>query len=166
MSGESKLALAEEPELFERANAFAAAATARLRSLLGPDAEITHVGATAVPNCLTKGDVDIVVRVDRVAFSTALAALDAHYEKNIGSPRDDRFASYTDETGAFPLGIQLVVRGSEYDSFKDFSDRLRASETLRASYNALKRSFVGADMETYRKAKADFIARTLAGTTR
>lgn len=161
MRAEPKLTLAEQPDLFERTNAFANSAIARLQSLLGPDMEIAHVGATAIPGCLTKGDVDLVVRVGPGSFANARAILDEHFEKNLGSPREDYFASYVDETGTFPLGIQLVVRGSEFDSFQKFSDLLRRSETLRVSYNALKQSFVGADMATYRTAKARFIERTL-----
>lgn len=162
MSGEGKFMLAEPSGLFERANALAEAAIARLRSLLGPEAEITHVGATAVPGCVTKGDVDLVVRIDEASYLPARAILDQHYEQNLGSPRDGSFASFADETGAFPLGIQLVVRGSEYDDFQRFSDQLRQSEELLTSYNALKRSFVGADMGTYRKAKAEFIEQILS----
>jgi len=163
VSAEPKLKLAEQPDLFERANAFADSTIARLRSLLGPDTEIAHVGATAIPGCVTKGDVDLVVRVELASFEDARAVLDNHFEKNIGSPRENHFSSFVDETGTFPLGIQLVVRGSEFDSFQRFSDLLRHSEELRASYNALKRSFVGSDMDTYRKAKTQFIERTLTG---
>lgn len=162
MSDEPKLALAEQPDLFERANAFADAAIARLQSLLGAETDISHVGATAVPGCATKGDVDLVVHVEPQEYLSARAVLDQHFEKNLGSPRDGDFASFADNNGAFPLGIQLVVRGSAYDTFQKFSEQLRRSGELRASYNALKRSFVGADMDTYRKAKAEFIERTLA----
>jgi len=166
VSQQNKLTLAEQPGLFERANAFANAAIARLQSLLGPETEISHVGATAVPGCITKGDVDLVVHVGSHEYLSARAILDQHFEKNVGSPRDDCFASFADDTGSFPLGIQLVVRGSEYDNFRSFSDQLRQSDELRAAYNALKRSFVGAEMDDYRKAKADFIEETLARTAR
>ncbi|HZJ12897.1 MAG TPA: GrpB family protein [Methyloceanibacter sp.] len=166
MSQQNKLTLAEQPGLFERANAFAEAAIERLQSLLGPESEIFHVGATSVPGCITKGDVDLVVRVEADRYRAARAILDEHYDKNLGSPRDDRFASFADETGTFPLGVQLVTRGSEYDTFQRFTDQLRRSDELRASYNALKRSFVGAEMDDYRKTKADFIEETLVRAAR
>jgi GrpB-like predicted nucleotidyltransferase (UPF0157 family) len=162
MSAEPKLSLADSSELFEAANAFADAVVARLKSLLGEDVEIRHIGATAVPGCLTKGDVDIVVRADTANFAGTRERLDAHYEKNLGSPRDESFASYTDGTQRFPLGIQLVLRGSKHDNFHQFTERLRQSGKLLAAYNALKRDYAGADMETYRAAKAEFIARALA----
>ena len=162
MSAEPKLSLADSPNLFEEAHAFADTVAARLRSLLGDHVEIHHVGATAVPGCLTKGDVDIVVRADAANFAALRERLDAHYEQNLGSPRDATFASYTDESQGFPLGIQLVARGSEHDNFHQFTQRLRQSGTLLAAYNALKRAYIGADMETYRAAKADFISRALS----
>jgi len=162
VSPEPKLTLAEQPDLFKRADAFADSAIARLRFLLGPDMEIAHVGATAISDRLTKGDVDLVVHVEPAAFGDVRAILDKHFEKNLGSPREANFASYVDETGTFPLGIQLVVRGSRFDNFRKFTELLRQSESLRASYNALKQSFVGSDMEIYRTAKAKFIEQALA----
>ena len=164
MNGGQTLRLAESPGLFVEANEFAEAVVAQLRSILGPAGEINHIGATAVPGCLTKGDVDLAVRVEKADFASLRAILDQHYPKNLGSPRDDSFASYTDDSGALPLGIQLVVRGSEHDNFHRFTQRLLQSDELRAAYNALKRSFAGADMEAYREAKAEFIARTLGAT--
>jgi GrpB-like predicted nucleotidyltransferase (UPF0157 family) len=162
VSRDKKFILADSPEMFEEANAFADAAAEQLRSILGPEVEIRHIGATAVPGCLTKGDVDLAVRVDQASFASVRAILDKHYAKNLESPRDDSFASYADDTGAIPLGIQLVVRSSEHDTFNRFLGRLKQSDVVLASYNALKRSLSGADMEIYRQAKADFIARTLA----
>jgi GrpB-like predicted nucleotidyltransferase (UPF0157 family) len=162
MSAEPKLSLADSSELFEEANAFADAVIARLRSLLREAVEIRHIGATAVPGCLTKGDIDIVVRADAANFAAVRERLEAHYEKNLGSPRDESFASYSDGSARFPLGIQLVLRGSEHDNFHSFTDRLTQSEKLLAAYNALKRDYAGADMDTYRAAKGQFISRALA----
>ncbi|RZK79230.1 MAG: hypothetical protein EOO66_30345, partial [Methylobacterium sp.] len=42
-----------------------------LEIVLPLETEILHVGATAIPGCLTKGDLDIVVRVERQAFAIA-----------------------------------------------------------------------------------------------
>lgn len=162
MSGDKEFKLADAAQLFEQANNFADAMIAQLQDLLGFHAAISHVGATSIPGCLTKGDVDLVIRVEPKAFPAARSAMDERYVKNLGSPRDRNFASYTDDSGPFPLGVQLVVRGSEYDTFHRFADNLRRSQPLLESYNALKRSHEGADMEAYRKAKANFIERTLA----
>ena len=49
----------------------------RLIRLLPTGSEIMHVGATAIADCLTKGDLDVMVRVDAEEFSEAELALDA-----------------------------------------------------------------------------------------
>ena len=164
MSSESKLSLNGSPQLFERAHAFADAVGARLRAILGEDVEIRPVGATSVPGCLTKGDVDIVVRTEAARFASLRDILDAQFDKNLGSPRDENFASYADDSQEFPLGIQLVVTGTQHDNFHSFTHRLRQSDELLASYNDLKRSFSGSEMEAYRKAKAEFIGQHLGET--
>ena len=46
----------------------------RLAAALPEAARIHHIGATAVPGCLTKGDLDIVVRVEGRDFAKAEAA--------------------------------------------------------------------------------------------
>ncbi len=50
---------------------------AGLRVLL-PEAELDHIGATAVPGALTKGDLDILVRVSPPAFPAAVEVLKQH----------------------------------------------------------------------------------------
>ncbi len=148
--------------LAETAEREAAAIIPELRQRLPAGVEILHVGATSVSGCLTKGDLDLVVRVDAPDFQAARDALDSAYCKNLGSPRDDTFASYAIEGRSLPVGIQLVVRGSALDDFHSFWERLRASPQLKDEYNALKRQWDGGDMEQYRAAKSDFIRRANA----
>ena len=111
---------------------------------------------------LTKGDLDLVVRIDGGDSPAARDALDASCSKNLGSVRDDSFASYAVEGRRLPVGVQLVVRGSTYDQFHVFWERMRASPSLREDYNALKRQWEGRDMEAYRAAKDAFIDGVLA----
>ena len=40
-----------------------------------PAAEIEHVGSTSIRGALTKGDLDLLVRVDAAGFAAAAAAL-------------------------------------------------------------------------------------------
>ncbi len=56
-----------------------------------PFADIQHVGSTTIPNSLTKGDLDIQVRVPFEQFPTAVQALEALYEVNKGSGKTDFF---------------------------------------------------------------------------
>lgn len=46
---------------------------ARVAELI-PGAEIEHVGSTSIPGALTKGDVDLLVRVEQADLSGAIAA--------------------------------------------------------------------------------------------
>ncbi len=67
-----------------------------LAAILLPAADIRHIGATAVPGCLTKGDLDIVVRVSDEAFKEADAALASNYVSNEGSIRTNSFSALED----------------------------------------------------------------------
>ena len=141
-------------ELFERV-------VARIRPLLPASADIRHIGATAVPGCLTKGDLDIVVRVEATNFRAADAALAAHFARNTGSTHSDTFSSFESASAIPHVGIQLTVIGAQNDFFHTFAEALRRDPDLLARYNALKRAFDGQPMEVYRAAKSTFIEHVL-----
>ncbi|HZI91378.1 MAG TPA: GrpB family protein [Thermoleophilaceae bacterium] len=63
-----------QAEIRQAADSAAAEHSRRILERL-PGAEINHVGATAVPGALTKGDVDLAVRVDRPEFLTSCVEL-------------------------------------------------------------------------------------------
>lgn len=135
---------------------------AALAPILPAGAEIEHVGATSVPGCVTKGDLDILVRVTQASFKAADEALAARLARNLGSVRTEFFAAFADERASPPLGVQLVVRGSALDDFVAFRDLLQSSPPTLAAYNVLKSRHEAASMETYRAAKDEFIERALA----
>ncbi len=134
----------------------------RLEPRMPSSAEIRHVGATAVPGCATKGDLDVVVRVDADGFDAAEAHLAALFPRNPGSVRTGDFAAFADEAQSPPLGIQLTAKGGRFDVFHLFVDALRANPALVARYNALKARFEGKPMDAYRAAKAGFVEEVLA----
>lgn len=73
------------------------------------------MGASAIPGCLTKGYLDLVVRVDAAEFDRAEAALAASFRMmKPGSIRTDDFAAFADETRVLPLGIQRTVENGRY----------------------------------------------------
>lgn len=132
----------------------------RLIRLLPTGSEIMHVGATAIANCLTKGDLDVMVRVEADQFGEARRALGSLFARGHSDTTDD-FASFEDCDAVPPLGIQLVAKGGAFDVFERFRDRLNASPALLREYNALKRKHDGAPMDIYREAKDHFILRAL-----
>ena len=122
-----------------------------------PGAEILHVGSTAVPGTLTKGDLDVAVRVDAHRFAAAAETLSRVAPPNPGSTSDDTFRAFACDAAEPPTGIQLVVRGTRLDRFHRWRDRLRSDGALRERYDALKRAHDGGPTAAYRRAKAAFI---------
>ncbi|ODA66339.1 hypothetical protein A7A08_02737 [Methyloligella halotolerans] len=158
---EPSLRLADMEAAREAADRLFAATASRLKQLLSDQAEILHIGATAIPGCLTKGDLDIVVRVAPDDFAAADQALSAHYARNSGSVRTGGFSAFEQPGSSPPLGIQLTALGGEYDVFHLFAERMREDPDLVVRYNALKRRFDGQPMEAYREAKSYFIRAVL-----
>ena len=122
-----------------------------------PGADVEHVGSTAVPGSLTKGDLDVQVRVSPEEFPFAVEALSRRYAVNDGSIGTDTFRAFMDEQSDPPLGIQLTVRGSEYDFFWKVRDVLLMNEQYRREYDALKSAHEGKNMDDYRAAKNRFM---------
>lgn len=133
-----------------------------LRELL-PHACLNHVGSTAVPGSLTKGDLDICVLVSEAAFAAADAALAGVLARNDGSDRTPTFSAFSTAACGVEVGVQLAVEGSADDMFVAWRDLMRARPDLREQYDALKRRFEGAAMDDYRAAKSAFIERHLRG---
>jgi GrpB-like predicted nucleotidyltransferase (UPF0157 family) len=140
---------------------------AALRALV-PGADVQHVGSTAVPGSLTKGDLHLQVRVPAEHFAAAEAALAEAYPRNPGSMYlPGVFAAFErkgdiDEPrrgASIDLGVQLTAIDGEVDVFWRFREVLLARPDLAAEYDALKRRHEGAAMSAYRTAKDSFFAR-------
>lgn len=160
MSLETPLRLVD-PELARlRAERLFEQTRAALQTVL-PMADIRHIGATAIRGCLTKGDLDIVVRVPSDDFTHAEAVLSNRFSHNKESTRTSDFAAFEDVATDPHLGIQLTTIGGPFDFFHEFVEALGASPQLVREYNALKSSHDGHEMAVYRAAKDAFIDRVL-----
>ena len=122
-----------------------------------PDADIEHVGSTAVPESLTKGDLDVQVRIGELEYSAAKERLCQLYDVNVGGFATDDAISFQDYSSDPHVGIHLTVKGGSADIQHRFRDRLRLSESLRDDYDNLKRRFEGKSMSKYRDAKEKFV---------
>jgi len=71
---------------------------AQLQALL-PDADIQHVGSTAIPGSLTKGDLDVQVRVTSDEYGAAKDALSTLYRINFGGFASEDAISFEDYSG-------------------------------------------------------------------
>jgi len=147
--------VAKAQEAFEHHHA----AIARLL----PTADVQHIGSTAVPGSLTKGDLDLLVSVPSADFPGADAVLAQHYERNTDSTHDGVFASFKDDRADPPLGIQLTCDEKVRDEFLLFREALRRDGSLVSAYNELKRAHEGSSMQAYRRQKDTFIRRVLDG---
>lgn len=128
-----------------------------------PDADVEHVGATAVPGALTKGDVDVLVRVGEADFPTAVDVLSHRYAIHQPHNWTPTLASFkAQEPSELEVGVQLVVAGSDADGFfGPFRDALINRPALLAEYNQLKRTLDGLDYERYTERKGEFVERVL-----
>jgi len=140
-----------------------AAHSARIVAAL-PAVEIEHVGSTAIPGALTKGDLDLLVRVPAERFAAAVATLRDLYAVHQPENWTATYASFADaESRDPPVGVQLAVAGSADDAlFAPFRDALIADPVLLAQYNALKLGLDGAEYERYTEVKRTFVEGVLA----
>lgn len=137
----------------------------RIAKLL-PRADVRHIGSTSIPGSLTKGDLDLLVRVARVDFAAAVGALSEIYDQHQVEMWEDDFASFVlPFDGEIEVGVQLVIASGASDLlFLGFRDLLRSRPDLRDAYDEIKASHRDEDVDRYRAAKAVFIGEVM-GTT-
>lgn len=162
MNQELPFVLVDAEHAREKAQRLFEVVSASLAGMLPASTYIRHIGATAVLGCLTKGDLDIVVRVPAGDFEAVDALLAARFARNEGSLHTPSFSAFEDADCHPHLGIQLAAIDGPSDIFHVFVEALRASPTLVEGYNALKRRHDGGNMAVYRTAKDAFVERVLA----
>jgi GrpB-like predicted nucleotidyltransferase (UPF0157 family) len=158
-----------QSEITRRFDVLHTVLSAQLARLAPPcrEADIQHIGSTAVPGCLTKGDLDVCVRVPPAHFAACEAALAQALARNVGSLHTSTLASFIYAHSApDEAGVQLVAIGSEHDTFVRFRDLLLASPQHVEQYNALKRAWHGKPMDAYRDAKSAFVEALLTSEGR
>jgi GrpB-like predicted nucleotidyltransferase (UPF0157 family) len=132
-----------------------------------PDATVEHIGASSVPGLTSKGDLDIFVGVDAARFDAAVLALEAlGLRVKEGSLRTGELCPFEAFGHPLDVGVQLVARGSEFEFFRTFRDKLRRDARLCAEYDRLKASCRGLEPDRYRAVKSAFIERVLGGGAR
>lgn len=135
---------------------------ARLLALI-PQADIQHVGSTALPHGQTKGDLDIQVRVTREVYVTvARDALAGQMAVEPGAFHGPDAISYKDDATTPPVGIHITVMGGACDFQWKFREVLVARPDLCDAYDDIKRRFEGGDMAAYREAKNAFFEMVAA----
>ena len=170
MRGE-RLAFTPARNVRDAARAAFAAERARLVVAV-PDADVRHTGGTSVDGALTKGDLDIHVRVPRARFDAARDTLDRLYLRYREEMWTRDFATFVADPARdrrpIDIGLALTAIGSEHDErFTTAWQLLAADETLLAEYNALKLSHRGRrDAARYEPEKSAFFTRVVASAAR
>lgn len=138
---------------------------AQVLDRLVPGADVQHVGATAVPGSLSKGDLDVCVRVPAERFAAADAALAAQFVRNAETTHSPTYSSFKDDRATPPLRVQLVVTGAPEDFFVQLRERLAAAPALVAELNTIRKRHDGGNMTAYRAEKSRFYEALLAAPT-
>jgi len=128
-------------------------------AVIAPGVGVEHIGATSMPDGITKGDVDVNLRVAPERFDSLVTALSARFD--VAQPQNwtGTYASFSGTRRGLPFGIQVTVAGSEDDFLVELRDRMLNDPDLRRRYDEVKRASAPAGREAYWQAKDDFLRR-------
>lgn len=124
-----------------------------------PGEDIQHVGATSIPGSLTKGDIDIQIRVDERSFAKTRKILQKYFKLDPENPLTIDYACFKDNKSKMSIGIQLTVKNSKYDDFYKIRDLLINDKKLLKKYNEIKKKYQGKFMTEYREEKEKFFEK-------
>ncbi|MCU4456135.1 GrpB family protein [Acinetobacter pittii] len=126
-----------------------------------PFAKIEHIGSSALPNAISKGDLDIYIEVIPEQFEFAIEQLKTlnfiEKQNTLRTHELCMLESLNNDDVAF----QIVVTDSVFTFFLTFKNKLISSPTLVNEYNQLKLQCSHLDPDQYRTIKSDFINRVL-----
>lgn len=123
-----------------------------------PSAIVEHVGSTALPDgCLTKGDLDVQVRVRAEQYDEVCSTLVAELEVNPGG-FTEYGKSFKDDSTDPPFGLHVTIIDAASDFQHRQRDLMNANAAARAEYDTLKKRFDGGEMSAYRDAKDVFFS--------
>jgi GrpB-like predicted nucleotidyltransferase (UPF0157 family) len=126
------------------------------------DAEIHHIGATALPFGHTKGDVDVNVRVRSERFEEVVRVLSAQLAVAQSDNWTPGFASFSAHGYRVALGVQVTAIGSSDDFLLALRDRLIEEPELLERYDRLKLAAAAGGAEAYWQAKNGFLREVLS----
>ena len=133
---------------------------------LGVPGELVLVGGSSLLGALTRGDVDLHLRVPEPQFAAVVTALRQEYPVVHPEIWSATLATFTVPQQAAtdpPTGLAVTPRGSEHDVRFTLSwQRLRADPRLVEEYNAMKLAGDGPDGADYEARKSAFFDRLLA----
>lgn len=127
-----------------------------------PTARVEHVGASAIPGAISKGDLDVCVIVTALDHANTVNILgDSGYVIKADTLRTPELCMLLSPRKDIELALQVIAEGSRFEFFLQFRDALRNDPQLVEQYNELKRSFAPKGEEAYRDGKEKFIQAVL-----
>jgi len=130
-------------------------------SRLLPLAKIEHIGASAIPNAISKGDLDIYIEVKPEQFEIAIERLKTlNFIEKQNTLRTNELCMLESQNND-DVAFQIVVSDSIFTFFLTFRNKLMDSPTLVNEYNQLKLLCNHLDHDQYRAIKSDFISHVL-----
>ena len=129
-----------------------------------PMAKIEHIGSSSIKGAISKGDLDVLVVVEKTNFDDSLERIKSlGYIEKKNTLRTDSLCMLITDKYDYDVAIQLVVNGREQESFVRFRNLLGARPLLLEEYNKLKMSSIDLTEDEYRLRKSKYIQKVLSG---
>lgn len=140
-----------------------------LKTALGTQVPIDHVGSTAIPNMVGKNIIDVLVGAkDAQQFSQFLEVIsNLGYlpSQNSKSEIYQFFASHSGETSSGDTHIHLVIMNTErYSEFLVLRDYLLANPDVATQYSNHKKMLLQkgiTNRKEYRNTKSEFVTQLI-----
>ena len=126
-----------------------------------PGVDVIHVGSTSFDGGLSRGDVDIQIRVEPAGYAEALAAIAPHYVVNPDGYTSEDAASFKDDDLDPPVGLILTAMDGSGDHLWRFRDALVARPDLAAEYSSIKARHHDGSLKAYRADKHLFVRKVI-----
>lgn len=104
-----------------------------------PKARVEHIGASAIPGAISKGDLDVFVGVDEEELERTVECLERNgYRVKRDTLRNESLCMLETSSYEVPVAMQVVANGSQYEMFLTFRDAVKRSKSLLEEYNQMK----------------------------
>ena len=157
----SRLEFRPAAEIHGQAVTILARERERLTRLV-PPGQLSLTGGSSVPAALTRGDVDLHLRVPSADFASVVELLGTLYRPVLLEIWTATLATF-EVDARLPTGIAVTPIGSEHDTlFARTWGLLSTDAALLEAYNELKRRHDGGEIGPYLEAKSAFFAALVA----
>lgn len=127
-----------------------------------PEHGIEHIGASAIPGAISKGDLDVCIITPQGHISATIKTIKAlGYREKEETLRTDQLCMLIPMRRGRDVALQVIEAGSQFEFFLTFRDALRANPGWVKEYNQIKQDASFLTDERYRLRKADFIESIL-----